>query len=132
MFLTAVPELGMLFQFLTAQSGSLKTLSNFLSFLNTFNMTREFVTGMRKCANMSLSFVPAVSVSVGVWTLVAISLERYFAICRPLKSRRWQTRFHACKMIVVVWIASCIMNSPILAVSTLQAMKYTGTFPANT
>jgi hypothetical protein len=70
--------------------------------------------------------VAAVSVSVGVWTLVAISLERYFAICRPLKSRRWQTQFHAYKMIVVVWLASLIWNSPILVVSRLQAIKVTG------
>lgn len=73
-----------------------------------------------------LSSVPAVSVSVGVWTLVAISLERYFAICRPLKSRRWQTQFHAYKMIVMVWLASLIWNSPILVVSRLQAIKVTG------
>lgn len=66
------------------------------------------------------------SVSVGVWTLVAISLERYFAICRPLKSRRWQTQFHAYKMIAVVWLASCVWNTPILAVSRLKAMHNTG------
>lgn len=65
----------------------------------------------------------AVSVSVGVWTLVAISLERYFAICRPLKSRRWQTQFHAYKMIAVVWLASLFWSGPVLVVSSLRAMK---------
>jgi hypothetical protein len=80
--------------------------------------------GVRKW--IELFSVSAVSVSVGVWTLVAISLERYFAICRPLKSRRWQTQFHAYKMIVVVWLASLIWNSPILIVSRLQATKATG------
>ncbi|KAF4524518.1 hypothetical protein B566_EDAN002790 [Ephemera danica] len=64
-----------------------------------------------------------VSVSVGVWTLVAISLERYFAICRPLKSRRWQTRFHAYKMIGIVWLGSLVWNLPILVVSKLKAMR---------
>jgi hypothetical protein len=68
----------------------------------------------------------AVSVSVGVWTLVAISLERYFAICRPLKSRRWQTQFHAYKMIAVVWLASLFWSAPVLAVSSLKAMKGRG------
>ncbi|ERL88163.1 hypothetical protein D910_05551 [Dendroctonus ponderosae] len=65
----------------------------------------------------------AVSVSVAVWTLVAISLERYFAICRPLKSRRWQTSNHASKMIACVWLASLGWSSPILLVSTLQVSK---------
>ncbi|KAJ8976233.1 hypothetical protein NQ317_009730 [Molorchus minor] len=67
--------------------------------------------------------VKPVSVSVGVWTLVAISLERYFAICRPLKSRRWQTQFHAYKMIAFVWLASLFWSGPVLAVSKLKAMK---------
>ncbi|XP_021913919.1 gastrin/cholecystokinin type B receptor-like isoform X3 [Zootermopsis nevadensis] len=85
---------------------------------------RNFVFGAAMCK--LISFFQAVSVSVGVWTLVAISLERYFAICRPLKSRRWQTQFHAYKMIVMVWLASLIWNSPILVVSRLQAIKVTG------
>ncbi|XP_069675745.1 cholecystokinin receptor-like [Periplaneta americana] len=84
---------------------------------------RNFVFGAAMCK--LIPFFQAVSVSVGVWTLVAISLERYFAICRPLKSRRWQTQFHAYKMIVVVWLASLIWNSPILVVSRLQAIKET-------
>lgn len=71
-------------------------------------------------------YLSAVSVSVGVWTLVAISLERYFAICRPLKSRRWQTQFHAYKMIAFVWVASLIWSSPVLVVSSLKAMKGKG------
>ncbi|XP_077292756.1 cholecystokinin receptor type A-like [Arctopsyche grandis] len=82
---------------------------------------RNFVFGPAMCK--LIPYIQAVSVSVGVWTLVAISLERYFAICRPLKSRRWQTQFHAYKMIAVVWIASLAWNSPILVVSTLKAMR---------
>ncbi|EFN67222.1 Gastrin/cholecystokinin type B receptor [Camponotus floridanus] len=70
-----------------------------------------------------ISYFQAVSVSVGVWTLVAISLERYFAICRPLKSRRWQTQFHAYKMIAVVWTLSLTWNAPILVVSQLKSLR---------
>ncbi|XP_047519674.1 cholecystokinin receptor-like [Pieris napi] len=82
---------------------------------------RRFLFGATLCK--LIPFLQAVSVSVDVWTLVAISLERYFAICRPLKSRKWQTQCHAYKMIATVWILSLALNSPILIVSTLQPMK---------
>ncbi|XP_034238078.1 cholecystokinin receptor type A-like [Thrips palmi] len=87
-------------------------------------LLKNFVFGAAMCK--LIPYFQAVSVSVGVWTLVAISLERYFAICRPLKSRRWQTQFHAYKMIAVVWTASCLWNAPILVVSRLKAMQNTG------
>ncbi|XP_076636547.1 cholecystokinin receptor type A isoform X2 [Colletes latitarsis] len=81
---------------------------------------KNFVFGITMCK--LIPYFQAVSVSVGVWTLVAISLERYFAICRPLKSRRWQTQFHAYKMIAVVWTTSLTWNAPILVVSRLQSI----------
>ncbi|KAG6796368.1 cholecystokinin receptor-like [Apis mellifera caucasica] len=82
---------------------------------------KNFVFGITMCK--LIPYFQAVSVSVGVWTLVAISLERYFAICRPLKSRRWQTQFHAYKMIAVVWTASLTWNAPILVVSRLKSIR---------
>ncbi|KYM85204.1 Cholecystokinin receptor [Atta colombica] len=82
---------------------------------------KNFVFGLTMCK--LIPYFQAVSVSVGVWTLVAISLERYFAICRPLKSRRWQTQFHAYKMIAVVWTLSLTWNVPILIVSQLKSLS---------
>ncbi|XP_049861885.1 cholecystokinin receptor-like [Schistocerca gregaria] len=87
-------------------------------------LLRNFIFGSAMCR--LISYFQAVSVSVGVWTLVAISLERYFAICRPLKSRRWQTQFHAYKMIAVVWVASLGWSSPVLLASRLQPMRDKG------
>ncbi|XP_023289891.1 cholecystokinin receptor type A [Orussus abietinus] len=84
-------------------------------------MLKNFVFGTTMCK--LIPYFQAVSVSVGVWTLVAISLERYFAICRPLKSRRWQTQFHAYKMIAIIWAASLTWNAPILVVSTLKSIR---------
>lgn len=72
----------------------------------------------------------AVSVSVGVWTLVAISIERYFAICRPLHSRKWQTKSHAYKIILLVWIVTPVWNVPITLVSTLQPIGESGKYSA--
>ena len=54
-----------------------------------------------------------VSVGVSCFTLLSISLERYFAICRPLHSRRWQTLSHAYKMIGAIWVLSLLFMIPI-------------------
>lgn len=54
-----------------------------------------------------------VSVGVSSFTLVAISLERYFAICRPLQSRKWQTLSHAYRSILLIWGVACVIMIPI-------------------
>ncbi|KAL8569308.1 hypothetical protein ACOMHN_024256 [Nucella lapillus] len=62
---------------------------------------------------MLLYFSQAVSVGVSCFTLVAISLERYFAICRPLHSRSWQTLSHAYRCIAVCWLLAAILMTPV-------------------
>nr|KAG5706284.1 hypothetical protein BaRGS_026066 [Batillaria attramentaria] len=54
-----------------------------------------------------------VSVGVSCFTLVAISLERYFAICRPLHSRSWQTLSHAYRCIGVCWVLAALLMTPV-------------------
>lgn len=61
-----------------------------------------------------------VSVSVSTFNLVAISLERYSAICNPLTSRSWQTKSHAAKVITATWVASFILMLPYPISSTLK------------
>ncbi|XP_042572282.1 cholecystokinin receptor-like isoform X2 [Cyprinus carpio] len=64
------------------------------------------------CSNASIiqKFKPTrpkgISVSISTFSLVAIAIERYSAICNPLKSRAWQTRSHAYKVITATWVLS--------------------------
>ncbi|CAG9803143.1 unnamed protein product [Chironomus riparius] len=80
-------------------------------------LLRDFIFGEIMCK--LLPYLQATSVSVSAWTLVAISVERYCAICHPLSSRRWQTLNHAYKSIILIWIASLFFMVPIATLSKL-------------
>ncbi|XP_050700698.1 uncharacterized protein LOC126987617 isoform X2 [Eriocheir sinensis] len=81
------------------------------------SLLRDFIFGAVMCR--LIPYFQAVSVSVSVWTLVAISLERFYAICQPLKSRGWQTLSHAYKIISLVWLLSLVFMAPIAVLSQL-------------
>lgn len=62
-----------------------------------------------------------VSVSVSTFSLVAIAIERYNAICNPLKSRVWQTRSHAYRVIATTWLLSALLMLPYLVYNTITS-----------
>lgn len=95
-----------------------------LLFLNVF-----IYDVVRTCTQLKIYyFVAAVSIAVSVWTLVAISLERYYAICRPLHSRRWQTLSHAYKTVFFLWLSSSVCMLPIATLSRLLPTTAIGNF----
>ncbi|CAJ0580669.1 unnamed protein product, partial [Mesorhabditis spiculigera] len=57
-----------------------------------------------------LAYLQPVVVTASAYTLAVIAIERYYAICRPLHSRIWQTRSHAYFMISLVWLISIVSN----------------------
>ncbi|CAL8327695.1 unnamed protein product [Lota lota] len=82
------------------------------------NLMRNFVFGAGMCK--LVMYFMGVSVSVSTFNLMAISLERYSAICNPLTSRTWQTKSHAVKVISATWVASLILMLPYPISSTLK------------
>lgn len=61
-----------------------------------------------------------VSVAVSTFSLVAIAIERYSAICNPLQSRAWQTRSHACRVIAGTWALAALLMLPYAVYSTTR------------
>ncbi|XP_037931952.1 cholecystokinin receptor-like [Teleopsis dalmanni] len=80
-------------------------------------LLRHFIFGEFLCK--LIQFSQAASVAVSSWTLVAISCERYYAICHPLRSRTWQTINHAYKIIGFIWFGSIVCMTPIAVFSQL-------------
>ena len=60
---------------------------------------------------------------VSVFTLVAVSLERYFAICRPLSSRRWQTVSHSYRILALVWLTATLLMLPVALYQRVKQLK---------
>ncbi|XP_075436659.1 cholecystokinin receptor-like isoform X2 [Ascaphus truei] len=81
------------------------------------NLMGNFIFGEVICR--AAAYFMGLSVSVSTFNLVAIAIERYSAICNPLKSRVWQTRSHAYRVIAATWIMSIIIMIPYAVYSIL-------------
>ncbi|KAJ7427053.1 Cholecystokinin receptor [Willisornis vidua] len=77
-----------------------------------------FVFGDTVCK--LVAYLMGVSVAVSTFSLVAIAIERYSAICNPLQSRAWQTRSHACRVIVGTWALAALLMVPYAVYSTTR------------
>ncbi|TFJ95929.1 NADH:ubiquinone oxidoreductase subunit L [Platysternon megacephalum] len=80
------------------------------------NLMGTFVFGPAVCK--LVAYLMSISVSVSTFSLVAIAIERYSAICNPLQSRVWQTRSHASRVIASTWLLSLLLMLPYAIYST--------------
>lgn len=81
------------------------------------NLLEDFIFGAAMCK--IVAYLMGISVCISTFSLVAIAIERYSAICNPLKSRAWQTRSHAYKVIASTWVLSFLIMIPYPIFSTL-------------
>lgn len=59
-----------------------------------------------------------------IFTILAISFERYYAICKPLKAGYKCTRLRATIIICIIWLLSIILTSPILIMAKSSETTY--------
>ncbi|XP_070579846.1 neuropeptide FF receptor 2-like [Ptychodera flava] len=72
-------------------------------------------------------FIQGVSVSGSMLTLTAVSLNRYYAIRKPLKARAMFTKKSVSLFIAGIWMISIAIMSPILYVNDLEVYEIDGT-----
>ncbi|KAF6733363.1 Cholecystokinin receptor [Oryzias melastigma] len=90
------------------------------------NILKDFIFGATMCK--IVTYLMGVSVSISTFSLVAIAIERYSAICNPLQSRAWQTRSHAYRVIAATWVVSLLIMVPYPVFSVLKSFpKINGT-----
>ncbi|XP_028837708.1 cholecystokinin receptor-like [Denticeps clupeoides] len=85
------------------------------------NLLEDFIFGSAMCK--IVTYFMGISVSISTFSLVAIAIERYSAICNPLKSRAWQTRSHAYKVIAATWVLSVTIMIPYPVFSQLVSFN---------
>ncbi|XP_013779266.1 RYamide receptor-like [Limulus polyphemus] len=73
-----------------------------------------------------VTYAQAVSVFVSAYTMIAISVDRYIAIIKPLRPR--MTKFQAKLMIILVWLVALITPLPTVVVSSLVAARSSDSF----
>ncbi|XP_026219399.1 7tmA_CCK-BR domain-containing protein [Anabas testudineus] len=87
------------------------------------NILEDFIFGAAMCK--IVTYFMGISVSISTFSLVAIAIERYSAICNPLKSRAWQTRSHAYRVIAATWVVSLLIMVPYPVFSILRPFTKT-------
>ncbi|XP_073831176.1 tachykinin-like receptor at 86C [Musca autumnalis] len=67
------------------------------------------------------NFMANVTVSTSVFTLVAISFDRYIAIVHPLKRRTSRRKVRI--ILALIWVLSCILSAPCLLYSNTMTKR---------
>ena len=71
------------------------------------------------------NFTMYASMLASIYTLVAMSLDRYIAVVYPLKFFNIRTFRNSLKTVLVIWAVSIAFSSPYLYVFTTESVNYT-------
>ncbi|XP_035894765.1 neuropeptides capa receptor-like isoform X1 [Anopheles stephensi] len=81
-----------------------------------------WVLGEEMCK--AVPFVELTVAHASVLTILAISFERYYAICEPLKAGYVCTKTRALLICLAAWTVAAILTSPILMISSYEYVEY--------
>ncbi|XP_039291244.1 neuropeptide SIFamide receptor-like [Nilaparvata lugens] len=89
-----------------------------LPFTLVGNIMTGWTMGLLMCK--TIPYLQGVSVNASINTLVAITIERWLAICYPM---RWQMTSHTCKLVILlIWLFSLTITFPWILVFQLTPM----------
>ncbi|XP_025415944.1 tachykinin-like peptides receptor 86C isoform X4 [Sipha flava] len=94
---------------------SLNCVPNLIYMLNS-----DWAFGLELC--MASNFIAYCTVATSVFTLVAITLNRYMAIVHPLRHRRSRTRTRT--VLVFTWLISVFLAMPCILYSDIKTKRY--------
>ncbi|XP_025834582.1 growth hormone secretagogue receptor type 1-like [Agrilus planipennis] len=72
----------------------------------------------------AVPFVELTVAHASVLTILAISFERYYAICKPLKAGYICTKARASLICLLAWLVAALCTSPILAITQYDLEQY--------
>ncbi|XP_072388543.1 growth hormone secretagogue receptor type 1 isoform X2 [Diabrotica undecimpunctata] len=81
-----------------------------------------WVLGREMCK--AVPFVELTVAHASVLTILAISFERYYAICKPLKAGYICTKARASLICLLAWFVAAVFTSPILAITQYGTEEY--------
>ncbi|ELT91809.1 hypothetical protein CAPTEDRAFT_24569, partial [Capitella teleta] len=58
------------------------------------------------------TFLPEMTSSASILTITAFTVERYFAICHPIRPQTMSSLSRAIKIIIAIWISACLAALP--------------------
>lgn len=82
-----------------------------------YNFNGEWTHGEILCK--FVSFATSVNVIASIMTLTAVALERYYAICHPLKMRYLKKTTRVVVVMIAIWILALAVSSPFLVIQRI-------------
>ncbi|XP_076103265.1 galanin receptor type 1-like isoform X1 [Mytilus galloprovincialis] len=70
-----------------------------------------------------VAFFQGVAVAVSVYSLTAMSIDRYLSIQNPMASRKFMTKRQCLIMIAAMWIISALFMGPLLYIKTVDTIE---------
>ncbi|KAK9889553.1 hypothetical protein WA026_006907 [Henosepilachna vigintioctopunctata] len=82
---------------------------------------------VKRLTGKAVPFVELTVAHASVLTILAISFERYYAICKPLKAGYICTKARASLICLFAWIVAAVFTSPTIGIAEYKHVEFGGT-----